>query len=501
MANYVPAGTEFAADILSRSEGKFFVYGDPDVDGVFSAFFVCQVLEAFGKDYEIYINQNRAHGFFYEDIAVIAVDFHIKPDILEKLRQNNVKLINIDHHDIKDNSLYIYSLGDDDRVDGVVINNQYFFEPDEQRYLSGAGMVYYVFANIIPHFDNAVNRSIVGITLLSDIRPIENDNAKAFLRECYTCREPYIQRLIDLTRAEIDGNFGRPVMERNYIDYTFSPKMNALFRLNMGDVAINITRGIKPAFNLDDARMYQNQIRDYIKSKIVSPFNTNKTAYLAGMDIRGQGMDIMPTNFNVYYMPDEKISDTYKLANFIGLTCSQLKGSGISCIAYIGTDKHIERGSFRGRFDSVDYLAIFRACGFSEESCAGHSNAFGFHDCDLDSIDWNTLNNRIGIAESTAMQTEYENRIVEVSNLQFFTHGELLRNMAMTNIYVRDCFRSYIKYVGTNAERHPKGKMWEFIIDGIKVKCFDKDIDTSNGYILPIYERGILSYYLKNIKK
>lgn len=506
MANYIPSGTEYAAKILSESKGKFFVYGDPDVDGVFSAFFVCQMLSAFGKDYEIYINENRAHGFFYEDIAalegrtVIAVDFSIKPEILEQLRQHNVKLVNIDHHDIKDKSLVTYSCTGT-AIDGVVINNQYCFEPDDERYLSGAGMVYYVLSNICPSFDNAVSRAVVGITLLSDIRPLESDKARNFLRACYTCKEPYIQYLIDVTRAERDFGFGKPSMERNYVDYTFSPKMNALFRLNMGTTAIDLVMGKKPKFDLDEARQIQNQIRDYIKSKIQSPFNSNGVLQSVSSHLELSGANTMLPNLNTYYMPNETISDQYKLANFIGLTCSQLKGYGKSCIAYIGSDTHIERGSFRGRFDRVDYLDIFKQHGFNEENCAGHANAFGFHDCDLRSIDWIGLNNHLGIVESEAVQVEYENRVVDVSNLQFFTHSDLLKTMAMTNIYVRDSYRSYIRYVGSNVTRRAVGKMWEFLIDGVKVKCFDADITPTNGFILPIYDRGILTYFLKNIKK
>ena len=140
---WTPQGIELTADILSRTKGTVLVYYDPDVDGVYSGKFVCSVLDMYKIPYERYINPNRQHGFFYPDIdklqgrTVIAVDFSIDDDKLKLLQANNTKLINIDHHSIGD-KFVSYPSPDGAHTDGVVINNQYPFEPESKRYLSGA---------------------------------------------------------------------------------------------------------------------------------------------------------------------------------------------------------------------------------------------------------------------------------------------------------------------------------------------------------------------------
>lgn len=517
MKGWVPSGVEYIADILSRSEGTFFVYGDPDVDGLFSTQFVLLLLKSFNKDYEVFINENRAHGFFYEDIkslsgrTVIAVDFSITPDKLKLLQENNVKLINIDHHEILNKEQVTYSC-DGTHVDGVVVNNQYCFEPEEHRYLSGAGVVYYAFCALVAGFDTELTRALVGLTLLSDIRPLENPYAREFLKTCYKCRHPYILRLVELTRAEKDYNFGVPSMERNYIDYTFSPKINALFRLNLGNVALDIIQGKDPPFSLSDARDVQNQVCDYIYSNLKNPFDINGLLNTAeegivqvpkfvdnGLGGQTKLVSTALDGLTMCFVEDTPITNaTYKLSNFIGLTCSHLKGTGNSTVVYVGTADVIVRGSFRGRCDTVNYLQLFRKYGMT---CAGHENAFGILNCRLADVDFIGLIKELKQLEAIAIEQEYANRITETSNFAMFTRTQLLKDIALTNIYVRDRYRVYIKYTGTNIVRKTMGKMWEYTIDGVHVKCFDADINPSNGYILPIYDRGILSFYLKNIKK
>lgn len=517
--DWCPKGVDIAASILSRSNNGFLVYFDPDVDGLFSGKEVCDFLDAFGKPYQRYINQNRAHGFFYEDIAslrgktVIAVDFAITPDKLELLRQNRVLLINIDHHNIDSPSLVTYSFDGSDQIDGVVINNQYSFEPEEHRYLSGAGVVFYVLSHLVSGFDCEINRAIVGLTLLSDIRPLENENARVFLKTCYTCRHPYMKYLVDVTKAEKDFTFGVPRMERNYVDYTFSPKINALFRLNMGDVAMDLAFGKRPAFSLNDAREKQNEIRDYIIRGVKSPFRTNGLLQVgtpevviqnfvratdAGMTVPDYSLELK--NLSVKYIAPALYEDKYTLSNFIGLACSNIKGFGTSCLTYVGDDDAVERGSFRGRFDSVDYLGVFRKYGFAGR-CDGHKVAFGVLPSNLSEIDFAGLSSEIGALEAEAAKHEYENRVVDVDNMSVFIHSSMLKEIALSNIYVRDSHRMYIRYTGTNVVRNQRGNMYEFNIDGIVVKCFNDDITTANGYILPIYDRGQLAFYLKNIKK
>lgn len=479
--NWKPVGLELAYKILNKSEGKLLVYFDPDVDGLFSGYLACRVLDALGKSYDKYINSNRAHGFLMseQEIAalagrtVIAVDFSISEDKLALLYKYNVRLINIDHHDIRDKNLVYW--GTVDNPDGVVINNQYCFEPDEHRYLSGAGCVFYTFANMFEWFDTPLTRALVGITLLSDIRPIENDFAKIFLSACYTSRDPYMLYLVKVTKADRDFSFGVPLMERNYIDFTFSPKINALFRMNRGYDAIGLLFGSASDLDLDAIRQEQNAIRDDILGRL-SPVYTS-------------------SSFDLLFSPEFDVSPDFAITNFIGLTCSKIKGdSGKSTITYMGTGSYIKRGSFRGRYDNVDYLSLFQRYGFS---CAGHANAFGISDCNISNIDISALDSELKALEQQASLVQMKNRLIPVDNMSLFIHTDLLKQVAMSNNYVRDQNRIYLKYTGTAISHVKHGKMIEYTLDNIKVKCFDEALSPTSDYILPIYDRRALSFYLK----
>jgi hypothetical protein len=106
-------------------------------------------------------------------------------------------------------------------------------------------------------------------------------------------------------------------------------------------------------------------------------------------------------------------------------------------------------------------------------------------------------------------------------------------NVAMENCYVRDMYRTYFKYTGSNAkvqkityrkteftdtdytqgiipdevikgvsykyqrdtQGNPMPKYIEYTIDGRKVKSFGDRIE--NGLILPILEKGYIQLYVK----
>ena len=477
--NWTPTGVDLAFKILFNGSDNFLVYFDPDVDGLFSGYLACRVLDALGKKYDKYINANRAHGFLMSEDeikalagrTVIAVDFSITQDKLLLLQKYKVKLINIDHHAISSDKLIYW--GTADSPEGVVINNQYCFEPAEHRYLSGAGVVFYTFANMFSWFDTNLTRALVGITLLSDVRPIENEFARVFLSACYNSRDSYILYLVKRTNSGKDYGFGVPYMERSYIDFTFNPKMNALLRMNRGYEAIDILFGSGEDIDLDSVRQSQNIIRDNIISKLKPVYSSQKLAILC--------------------CPPFQISNQYDTANFVGLTCSKIKGdANKSVITYMGTDKKILKGSFRGAYD-IDYLSLFQ----SSLNCAGHVNAFGILETDISQVDFDMLNNSLTELESRVGAAQMKNRLIPVDNMSLFIHTDLLKQVAMANNYVREQNRIYLKYTGTAIAATHRGKMIEYTLDNIKVKCFDESLNPSNAYILPIYDRRALSFYLK----
>lgn len=492
---YVPKGCNIALRIIDKEMNKgllskFYVYYDPDIDGLMAGYITERYIDKFNKPSLFYINENREHGFKmspedYKSMkggTLIAVDFSMNRDEVKMLLAEGVNVVSIDHHTIDDD--FVHEINEETGCEGVIINNQYSWEPAEYRFLSGAGVVYYVFRYIDDKLgfstDMRDEEALVGITLLSDVRETEGLIAQEFLKETYKNESPTMKYLVDLTTEETGyakyDSFGVPCMNRNFIDYNFSPLFNALFRLNKGHDAILLVKGnptkraeYKSGNEIFTCRRIQNNITAIIVDNLTG-------VELSSLVVKGVKHDL-PVNSN------------YRLSNFIGLACSRVRGDLKTTFLYVESDieGEIQRGSVRGLYDNVDYLNIFRAAGFKAE---GHKNAFGILKTNLKDIDIEGLNSTIEYAERVAKEKSKETRkIMETPNLTLFLKGPN-KNIAYINTMVRDAFRVYLKYKGNNVVANKRGKMIEYIVDGVPVKCFDLDLNMENGVILPIYGRG-----------
>ena len=236
-------GNEYLSDFFeNRFKGsEVLVYFDPDVDGLISGLLACRALSMLKIPFSWYINSNREHGFLLPTEKVrgrniLCVDFLINRQKLEELVSAGCNILSLDHHDNGDTFIeYSYS----DNL-GVVINNQYGFEEDSSRYLSGAGVIFESFVSYLgEEFNTRENRALVGLSLLTDIRDIENRNARLYLQELYLHPyKGYIGYLLDNTVGSIDYGFGLPCMDRNYVDFNFSPIINSCLRFGAQDMVV-----------------------------------------------------------------------------------------------------------------------------------------------------------------------------------------------------------------------------------------------------------------------
>lgn len=478
---YRPTGVAEASQILSKNN-PFLIYYDPDIDGAVSGDFFRRVLTAFSKPFVYYINENRQHGFkmTQDQIAklkgytIILVDAAMTKQEIIMLTQNGIDIINIDHHHMNEVD-FVYHKDPTTGCEGVIINNQYPFEPEEYRFLSGAGVVYYVINMLFPDFCGQDEKALVGLSLLSDIRPIENPIAQDFLHVTYTHKSPLIEYLIQLTKPKTDFGFGIQTFDRNFIDFTFSPKINALFRLNKGHDAVEVFSGAyHNTGQLDVYRNIQNSISEAIIQNLQGEEYSNLT------------FKYVDSNLSLPY--------AYDVTNFIGLACSRVKNDGKTSVLFVRENGVIKRGSLRGLCDDVDYLSILRKHGFDAE---GHKNAFGVKSVDFSKVDLVALNEEIRQAEHGYEERKYRNRILPVNNLSFFLQSKEVK-IADYNNYVRDPSRLFIKYTGSNIERHKRGKVIDFTLDGVQVLCFDEDLTVENSLILPVKERGnYVQFYMK----
>lgn len=474
---YVPIGLDKVVDILNKSN-KFLIYYDTDIDGAIAGELVRRVLSKYGKYYRYYINENRQHGLKLsndqlsklEGFTIILVDAGVTREELERCISHGVSIIVIDHHEVhEDDLIYV----ENEKAKGVIINNQYNKEPEMYRFLSGAGVVYYVLKNLFPHDIGEEEKFLVGISLLSDVREIENSTARDFLMTTYSYRSDYVDYLIDLTKPQKDYTFGVHVFDRNFIDYYFNTSVNALFRLNRGYDAIDIFRKAYNGGSLNIFKEKQMYIRDHMLSKTV--ITELSHLVIATLDY------------------DSYIHDGYfDITNFVGLVCSRLRSHYGKAVLYVVMDKNntIKRGSVRGKKDGVDYLSIFKKHGFIAD---GHKIAFGVTGVE-NIIDFNELNNDISKLESNIKDVR---NVIPITNLSFMLHNGVIDKIAEENNFVRSEKRTVLKYNGSNIEERIFPKVTKYIVDGVEVLSFNKDISIFDGVIIPLKEKGkYIKFYL-----
>lgn len=488
---YRPKGLEKASELLAKST-KLLVYYDPDPDGLFSGYLVANVLKRYNRPYIYYINENRQHGMTLDDVqlsklegyTVIAVDFSISKETLDKMADYDISVINIDHHAISHQELLCAEKY-------VVINNQYSFEPEEWRFLSGAGVVYYSLATLFPAWgEDERYRALVGITLLSDIRAIENQRAYELLKTTYNWKDNYSNYLISIAQyGATSYQFGvQRYLDRNFIDYQLSPRLNALFRLNLGDVAVNIIEGA-PC----DLTEFNRRFGLPVDNTTVNLTFVVKYAKEVQTRLEEQLQIIKYPNLVVGYIAEDAITTTgYSISNFVGLVAGRLKEKeGTTAIVFVQNENGIVRGSLRGIYDGVDYLNTCRNNGVE---CDGHLGAFGIKKCD--NVDFNVLSSEFERIEK--VRPTKENNIIYVDNFSNYVRTDL--ETPEYNAYTRDSHRKYYKYIGGNfSEVHRSSNYVQYDIDGVTVKCFDPDVSPQTGYILPLLNNGYIEYILKKV--
>ena len=482
----------------------------PDVDGLMAMLLTCQLLDLWGYKYSYFINSNRHHGFTIEPSAlsgyfVIAVDFDIPQETMQKLVDKDVAVLSLDHHRIQDD--FIHCVNDKYDTEGIVINNQYPFEPVEDRYQSGAGVVYEAFKTCYPEFESKEREAIVGITLLSDARPIESPKARKYLKTTYSAdpQTGYIGYLVNSV-LDTDYSFGLPRMDRNFIDYTFSPRVNALLRFGRETEAIDFILGRGISVSSADLKQKQSELVFAMKQR--------------ASILELPSVTIVAVNASDFSDFDVNIT------SFIGLCCNNIKGTGKSVLGFVYDNGVVTRASFRGKYDNLNYLSEFRSLGIHAD---GHPPAFGILDFHPTTQTWQDIDAKIHALDLTHETTI---TVHDVNNLGMFLTQRGM-SIASENCYVRDMFRTYINYKGSNikevshlyksepfspddymsgleADYVVKGQKYkylrdsegnritkyiEYLIDGKKVKSFGVDI--KDGYILPILEKGYIQLYVR----
>lgn len=463
-----------------------------------------------GLKYSYFVNDNRYHGFTIDvkqlkGWLVIAADFAITEDEMQALVDNDVCVLSTDHHECQSTFIDVRGTGND--AQGIVINNQYPFEPGDNRYQSGAGVFYELACELFPEFKDPVRDALVGVTLLSDLREIENAKARKYLKKTFSAdnTEGYIAYLINSCVKPGPG-FGTPKFDRNFIDYTLSPTINALLRANKTSDAINfiLGRGLKN----HDAKGFQKMLLQ----EMYANCDILEFAHYTILAIDASHYAKFGVN----------------IAGYIGLFCNDYKdkNGNISTLGVVRDNGRIIRASFRGKYNDIHYQSGFRNKGIHAE---GHAVAFGITEFYLDQELAEELDELIGNLEEKHTVTA---KIINVSNMSVFV-TQRAGAIATENCYVRDMYRTYVRYTGKNirVERQsykteeltledmkagvlpelydngvgyryvrdkngqPVTKYIRYRVDGQEVLSFGVDIH--DGLILPVMERGYVKLYVR----
>lgn len=475
--NHEWRGIDKVKSMLDSFDDNIIVYFDPDVDGMISGYFVCKFLKSSGKKYSWYVNSNRSHDWSIpveklKGMNVIAVDFMISRDTIKDLVYNGCNIVSMDHHVNQNAQIWINHAG----KSGIVINNQYPFEDEDGRYLSGAGVVFETLRSIDPDFDTEENRALVGLTLLSDVCDIENPLAKGYLYKLYNHKmKGYVKYLIENTIGERDFGFGVPRLDRKYVDFKFSPAINSCLRFNKEDEVVRFFLG---SGNLDLS--YHTRQKELVKAMVQSATVREFS------------------NLRVVYVRDWEVlttEDISVLSNFIGLIASRFLDGKRSVISYLISKNdlgngYVKRASFRGNVNGVDYLSMLNGI----LTGVGHPSAFGIVSISPSKVLFNKANDLCKKAEG--LNTNQVN-ITPVANLSIFaaTKG---KGMAEYNMYCLSQNSKYIRYIGNNYKIKREGANFvRYLVDGIEVISFDTTLTFSTGLIYPIFERGYVYYYLQ----
>lgn len=519
LPKYIPNGCAEAQKILKREadkgkDAKILVYYDPDIDGLMAGLIAQMYLQQLGISSKYMLNENRSHGFYLTDAllaqlsggVIIAVDFSISKHDFDRILKAGVSLINIDHHEIVVREYtktqdFVYSRCGD--ALGVIINNQYACEPEKYNFLSGAGMVYYFFkyysleTEVELYSDYA---AMVGISLLSDIRELESNEARMFLEYTFSLESAYLKYLTWLVSGESRSSqrfspFGQPCISRDFIDFTFSPIINSLLRANKGEDALRLLRGNE----LFAQEMRKN---DYILSfrTIQKAIIANILGYIKEQENVAGSLTKKYKNMVVCSLPSDydvlpKSTIKHNSTNYIGVTCSKIKDDDKTGVIFvIDPITHlVKRGSVRGGIDGVNYLEVFQSNGVP---CAGHHNAFGILECDVSKIDFEKISADIEEAEAYYTRNNKSTRhVIPIANIGAFMKSPQAKKLCKINEFSRDNHRIYIKLVGDDFRAKVKcdkisEKYTRYIIDDVVMHSFDASLNLENAFIALGFENG-----------
>jgi single-stranded-DNA-specific exonuclease len=413
-----------------KENRRLLVYGDYDMDGVSCVEIFKETFNYVGySNYEVYRYSSRTHEIDFGvvnkaitenfEYLIISDSGSQEPEIINRLNYMGIKVILLDHHQ----SAYDYS-----DFHCSMINTTFENRFSKEEYtLSAGALVYIVCDKLIQRLGFPELESISALALASlyaDSIDMSADLNRGIYFKAVSLKQTELPRFIQHFMTQ--GN----KLNRNYIDYQFSPKINSLFRSESFDL-LNKYLFLKPGHTsiadlvkaISESRLkYRSDIllaSDIITHEVLDNFVIGNLSSVAGF------IDI----------PEDKIH------NYTGLVATQLCNKyKKTAVVYADAGTRL-KGSLRD-LHGRNYLELFKQ--FCKAN--GHNSAFGIN---IDYLDFSHFISYIKIIDKQYFIRNVGNEPVVIMHNTAEPDMDMITDMAMYN-----------EFSGNNAPIALISKIW-----------------------------------------
>lgn len=226
-----------------ENKEKIVICGDYDVDGTVSTAIMYRFFKELGYPVEYYIPHRIEEGYGISAIGVeklvkegaqllISVDNGIAAfDAADKARELGIDLIITDHHDLIDNKI----------PEAFTVVNPKKDTIEECRYLSGAGVAFYLINEVNRRFENKVDLRkhlvLCAIASVADVVPLTLDNRILVKKGIELFKDHAIIGLMNLAKSL--GMYINQLTAQD-VGYKLGPILNAAGRLEGADKTIQL---------------------------------------------------------------------------------------------------------------------------------------------------------------------------------------------------------------------------------------------------------------------
>lgn len=224
---------DFKHDLDLHAYGKALVLYDVDVDGLVSGYMMEDFLTRCNIQVFRHMNTDKTHGLAEMSAIIETLNTHniklmIIPDAatndieqLKQLEDLGITVYVLDHHDIEGELL--------DTAHIKVLN---ITEREDLPKLSAGGVVFEFLSRVNTSFNMNLDsyENIVGLSVISDVCDMTDSSNRYYVNKLYTNFEKYLF----FTMFDFYGSF------RSLMAFKVVPYLNALIRMNKGDVAMDV---------------------------------------------------------------------------------------------------------------------------------------------------------------------------------------------------------------------------------------------------------------------